>query len=181
MPLISIRCITVTVVFAGSLLASNASAQTPPIKPGLWEVKGVASSGGQPRPDAAEGLKKLPPEARARIEAMMKEKGVAMGAGGAIRVCLTKEKLNADAWHNEGSCKTDYLQRTSAAWKWHSVCSQPQAESDGEAIFTSSTSYVIKTTSTLNFKGQMRTTQRTINASWVGADCGDLKPLDPKR
>ena len=52
---------------------------------------------------------------------------------------------------------------------------------DGEAIFANPESYRIHTTTTRTMRGEVKTSQRTVQARWLSADCGDLKPFDPKR
>ena len=164
-------------VLAAAALPAIALAQSPPIKPGLWEVRSERDGNDQRSAQAAERMKNLPPEARAKMEAMMKERGISMGADGTTRVCLSKASLDAGAWQHQTSCKTDYGLRSGTSWKWHSVCTQPEVESDGEAFFPNSETYTIKITS----KTKTRTSQRTMNGKWLGASCGDLKPVEPVR
>lgn len=166
---------------AAAWLPALAWAQAPPIKPGLWEVTSEPGAGGQKAAAPADRLKNLPPEARAKLEAMMKEKGIAMGPGGVNRICFTKESIDPARWSNAASCKTDYGTRSASSWKWHSVCSQPEAMVDGEAVFASPERYTVNTSTTMTLRGQTRTTQRSVQARWLGASCGDLKPFDPKR
>jgi len=166
-------------VLAGS--PAWALAQTPPIKPGLWEAKSEAGADGQKTTQPADRLQSLPPAVRAQVEASMKQKGIAMSPGGASRICFSKESMDPARWGNAASCTTEYSARSSKSWKWHSVCSQPEMTIDGEAIFASPESYAVHTTTTMKRKGEAKTSQRTVRAKWLGADCGDLKPFDPKR
>jgi Protein of unknown function (DUF3617) len=167
--------------FAALLLTPFAQAQTPPIKPGLWEVHSEGATGGQKSPPPSDRLQNLPPAVRAQVEASMKQKGVAMGAGGLSRICFTRESMDPARWGNAANCKTDYGSRTNASWKWHSVCSQPEMTIDGEAVFATPESYTVNTSTTMTLRGETKTSQRAIRAKWLGADCGDLKPFDPKR
>lgn len=156
-----------------------AQAQTaPPIKPGLWEVQSERLVNGQPMPDLAQRMKDMPPEARARMEAMMKARG---GPNGGLKICHTKESLAQERWQEaQTRCKTDFGTRTGSVWKWHSSCGEPTAsETDGEVTFSSAESYTVKTSTTMTMRGQPRTSQMTMNAKWVGADCGDVKPVVP--
>ena len=52
---------------------------------------------------------------------------------------------------------------------------------DGEAIFANPENYSVHTTTTMKRGDEVKTSQRTVQAHWLGADCGDLKPFDPKR
>ena len=165
-------------VLAALALAPAVRADAPPIKPGLWEIR-IEREGGAAQP--GERLKNLSPERRARIEAMMKEKGLAIGPGGTDRACLDKETLDPSHWQVRSSCKTEYGARSASAWKWRTVCSQPESVTTGEAAFANAENYTVTTTSKMTLRGQERTTHRVVTAKWLGADCGGLKPLDLKR
>jgi len=179
-----------TIVLVSSLIAGvvvlihgAAQAQSPPIKPGLWQVRTQREVDGQrmQMPDMSEHLKNMSPQQRQMMEAMMKQRGVDMGAGGDMRICLSKESLDAGHWQRQqGTCKTDYGSRTSSTWKWHTSCTDPASETDGEATFTSSDSYTVKTATTMSVQGQPRTTRMVLDSKWVGADCGDVKPITPR-
>lgn len=168
-------------------VASAACAQNaPPIKPGLWEVQMEHEGAGMPRqmPDMSEHLKNMPPEQRKQVEAMMKQRGVDMSAGpGRMRICLSKESMDQGKWQgDQGRCKTDVLSRSATSWKWKSVCSEPQAVSEGEASFAGPESYTVRTTTTMTQRGETRTIKSTLNSKWVAADCGDVKPVQaPKQ
>jgi hypothetical protein len=166
------------VVFAAAAcLTLSASAATPmptpPIKPGLWQVtmQGMGSASASAR--TAERMKNMTPETRAKVDAMLKERGMSVGSDGGTRVCLNKDSLSSGAWANQARCKTDFKTQTSSAWKWHSVCTSPDSQSDGEAIFSSAESYTVNVTTT-NASG---TRQRSVKATWVSGDCGAMKPL----
>ena len=144
-------------------------------------MRAERASDGRPAGPPPGSLDKLPPEVRARVEAQMKANGVALGKDGASRVCLDKGSLDAGRWQSRAtSCKAEYGTRTASSWKWHTTCTEPPSTSDGEASFANAENYTVTTTSTHQFRGEAKTAQMTIKARWVGADCGDLKPLDPK-
>lgn len=172
--------IAVTAALAPPALAQNA----PPIKPGLWEMKmdqAADPARNAQMAKAMEAMAKLPPEQRAKMEAMLKEKGVSMAGDGAIRVCLTKDMLERDAWqqHDEG-CKASYTQRTASVWAWKAAC--PTADIDGVATFAGPERYAVKTTIVSRRQGKDQQTHRfAADARWVGADCGSVKPLATKR
>jgi len=157
-----------------------AAAQAPPVKAGLWEVRSERQDGRQAA-SSAEAMKNLTPETRARVEAMLKQQGVALGSDGANRLCLSKESLDAGRWQGSAHCKTEFGSRTASAWKWHSVCPQSDTVIDGEAAFANPESYTVRTATTRTFRGETKVTRTTLQARWLGSDCGDLKPLEPKR
>jgi hypothetical protein len=162
-----------------ALACSAAWAQTaPPIKPGLWEIKSEREVDGKKAPDPSERMKTMSPEVRAKVEAMMKEKGVAMGTGMATHICLSRESLDQGNWQSESSnCKTNVTSRSSSTWKWHSVCTQPVMENDGQAVFANSENYTVTSNMKMMMQGQERLSKTTINAKWLGDNCGDLKPV----
>ena len=165
--------------------AAAAHAQTPPpIKPGLWQVQSEREVDGQKArmPDMNEQMKNMPPEVRKQIEAMMKARGVDMSGGaGEMKICVTRELLDQGKWQNEqGTCKTDYSSRSGSSWKWHTSCSEPVAETDGEAIFAGPENYTVKTVTKMIIQGEPKTSRMTLNSKWMGADCGDVKPINPR-
>lgn len=166
---------------SAALAPALVAAQTPPIKPGLWEVRSERQVEGRKEGSPADMMKNLPPEARAKVQAQMKANGVSMGTDGANRICLDKGSLDSGRWQSRAThCRVEYSARSASGWKWHSTCSAPASTSDGEAVFANAENYTVRTTSTYTFRGEPRTTQMTIKAKWVGANCGDLKPVDPK-
>ena len=175
-------------LIAGGLAALTATAtqaQTaPPIKPGLWEVAMERDGAAQKIPDMSERLKSMSPEQRKQVEAMMKQHGVDMSGGlGKLRICLNKDSLDQGRWQGRSEsdtrCKTDVSDRSSTSWKWHSVCTNPQSETTGEALFSNPENYTVKSTTTMTLQGQTKTTQTTIHSKWLGGDCGDVKPVQP--
>ncbi len=170
--------LTLTALTA-SLAATAALAQTPPIKPGLWQLQSARMGAGDQQIDVSAHMKNMPPEARKRMEEIMKQKGIDMGAtDGSMKVCLSRESLDQGSWQGtQFGCKTDFKSRTASSWKWHSVCTNPPTESEGEATFPNAESYTVKSQTHMTHQGQKRTTQMTVNAKWLGADCGNLKPM----
>jgi hypothetical protein len=160
--------------------AAVAHAQTaPPIKPGLWQVNNERTMDGQKAPDLSEHMKNMPPEVRARMEANMKQHGVDMSGGmGNMKICHTRESLDRGDWQGENNnCKTDFSSRSGSSWKWRSTCQEPPSVTDGEASFSSADSYTVKTVTNMTRQGQPHRMEMKIQAKWLGADCGDLKPV----
>jgi hypothetical protein len=168
-----------------TLAAAAAPAQTtpppPPIKPGLWQVHMDREVNGQKAPDMSDHLKNMPPEKRAQIEAMMKQRGIDMSGGGVNQVCYSRETLEHSPWADiQTDCKPTFSTQTSSTWKWHTSCPKSGYESDGEATFTDSENYTVKSTSVSKFGDKVRNSTMTITGKWQGSDCGDLKPLNLK-
>jgi hypothetical protein len=135
-----------------------------------------------PRPEQA-AMAKLPPEARARMADAMKARGLSMpDANGATKVCLTREMFDSGKWQQtaaESGCTTNYSTLSGTTWKFHSSCTALKSESDGEIVFNGSESYRTKVTTTATATGKTNTSTRIVEAKWLGADCGDIKPFTP--
>ena len=126
-----------------------------------------------------ERMKSMSPAARQRVEAMMKQRGVDTSSG-ATRICMTREMLDQGRWHDASPrCKVDFTNRSASAWKWRSVCTQPESSGEGEAVFHSPESYTVTSNTTMTLKGQARASTNVIKMQWIGADCGNVKPLQP--
>jgi hypothetical protein len=159
----------------------------PPVKSGLWETKMTAldANGQEITPPEQAGLSRLPPEARARMAETMKSRGVSMpDANGVTKVCLTKDVFESGAWQQlaaDAGCTTNYSTQTNSSWKWHTSCPARKSESDGEAVFSSPERYRVTLTMTATMNGKTNTSTRVVQSKWLGADCGDIKPLTPPK
>jgi len=156
----------------------------PPIKPGLWQVQNdMRMPDGSAMPDMSEHLKNMPPDARRQMEARLKQEGVDMSGGPQnLKVCLSKESIAQNNWQGQqGHCTTEVLSRSKKSWKWRSVCTDPQARIEGEAIFSSPQAYTMRSVMTSTVQGRSESTTMTTRSQWLGADCGGLAPMAPRR
>jgi hypothetical protein len=167
-------------LFAGVVAASHAQT-APPIKPGLWQVTPQRSVNGAPPVDMGDRMKSMSPEVRKKVEESMKARGMApAGPGGQLRVCFTKEFLDRGHWQAQTTnCKTESRVRTGSHWAWHTSCTAPASETDGEAHFGDAENYVVKTATKMTLNGKPHASQTTVTAKWLGSDCGDVKPFAP--
>jgi len=157
----------------------------PPVKPGLWETRmsQLDANGKEvPSPEIA-AFARMSPAARAQMAEMMRGRGIQMpDENGVMKVCLTKEMFESGEWQqlaaNTG-CTTNYSARSGSVWKWHTSCPSMKSESDGEMAFTGSESYRTKMTTTLTMNGAPTTSTRIVQGKWLGAACGDVKPITP--
>lgn len=171
------RTNALTALFCLTLGALAARAQVAPLKPGLWQVQIDREVNGQKAPDMADRLKNMPPERRAQIEAMMKQRGID-ASGNTLKVCHTRESLDSKTFVNPHlDCKTTYTSRTDTSWKSHTSCPSSHLESDGEITFLNSENYTVKTSSTMQSGGQTKLSHTTSTGKWLSADCGDVKPI----
>jgi hypothetical protein len=183
MSLIAIRLAASSVLSCVALVAAAAGPlPVPPVKPGLWEtrISALDANGRETAPPELAALSRLSPQARDA----MKARGVSLpDANGAIKACLTKEMFESGRWQqmaSESGCTTNYSTLSSTTWKWHSSCTALKSESDGETVFSGGESYRSKTTTTtMTGQGQTKTSTRIVQGKWLGAECGDIKPLAP--
>jgi hypothetical protein len=164
------------------IAAHGVQSQTmPPMKPGLWQVQIESEANGQKAPDMSERMKNMSPETRKKMEAAMKERGMEAGDMGGRKTCYDRATIERGHWGEQpNGCKVDYSSRTTSSWKWHSSCPQIGYEGDGEATFTNSEKYVVKSSGVITSGGKAKTTTTTVTAHWLAADCGDIKPAELK-
>ncbi|MGA6987367.1 MAG: DUF3617 domain-containing protein [Terriglobales bacterium] len=147
------------------------------VKEGLWEVTVTHSMSGMPAmpnipPDK---LAQLPPEQRARVEAMMQ--------GGATtdvhKDCVTKEKLEKHSAFsaNRGDCTRTVVNSTGSKLELKFHCEEKQSSSDGTFVMEAISSDSVKGTmhSVTNANGHTMNMDFTITSKYLGPACGDVK------
>lgn len=147
------------------------------VKEGLWEVTVTHSMSGMPAMPAIppETLAKMPPEQRARIEAMMKG-----GASTDVRKdCVTKEKLDKQTAFsdNRKECTRTVVNSTGSKLEIKLHCEDKQTSGDGTLL--------VEALGSDNVKGSMHfvtnSNSRTMNmdftfsSKYLGPACGDVK------
>ncbi|HZY16918.1 MAG TPA: DUF3617 domain-containing protein [Ramlibacter sp.] len=167
--------------------ALPAAAQT--LKPGLWELRHKAN--GNPEVDRAmadlqKQMAGMPPEQRRQMEAMMGRQGVQMspaaGGGMAVRMCLTREMVERNELPaNQGDCKTSQQQRSGNTLKMAFTCTRPPSSGETQVTFNGPEAYTSKTTVTTTTDGQSEKTTVEGSGRWLGADCGSVQPIQPRK
>ena len=163
----------------------TADAQT--LEPGLWEIATkVQGDSGRTEKAQAEMQKQLaamPPERRKKLENMMAEQGVAMGAGGAagtgIRMCMTQEmaKRNEVPGQNRRNCKTSNSPRSGNSMKISFSCTNPPSNGEGEITFVSRKAYTLSMAVSAVVQGKPEKMNLETSGKWLSADCGGVKPM----
>ncbi|MDN4052230.1 DUF3617 domain-containing protein [Massilia sp. YIM B02763] len=164
--------------------ALPASAQT--IKPGLWDLSSQFSS-----PDkqvqsamnaAQQTMQNMSPEQRAQMETLLRQNGVQLdiGSGGAVRtkVCVTREMAERKEFPMQrGDCTQKYTQLPGNRGSIAFSCSKPKVSGQGEIAMVSDTSYRANMRVTSEQQGHSQVVDTNVTGTWVGADCGGLKPV----
>jgi hypothetical protein len=166
-------------------------------KPGLWESTSTMEMKGPAMPPSAmpqltpEQLAKMPPAARAQVEAMM------AGRGGAPRTtttksCVTKESLEkalAFGDTSRANCTRKIVHSSSDRLEIHLECEPDKMNSTMVADMTVDRVDAEHVKGYGTFKntgtgpgGAARTVESkiTFNNKWLSADCGDVKPRGEK-
>ena len=164
--------------------AAGALAQTQ--SPGLWEhtfkltSQGGETGNAQAQAQVQAQLAAMPPEQRRKIETMMKNRGVTMGAQGtSARFCLSKEQAAKPAEPQmAGDCKQTEMTRSGNTMRYKFACISPQRVSgEGQVTYAGDKAYNGKSTMTTQVDGQPQQMGMDMTGQWLGADCGDVKPL----
>jgi hypothetical protein len=147
------------------------------VKEGLWEMTVTHSMSGMPAmPDIPpDVLAKMPPEQRARMEAMMKG-----GPSTDVRKeCITKEKIekNSAFSNNRGDCTRTVVNSTGSKLELKIHCEEKQTSTDGTLVLEAVGSDHVKGTmqSATNANGHTMNMNFTFSSKYLGPACGDVK------
>jgi len=148
------------------------------VKEGLWEVTVTHSMTGMPAtpnipPDA---LAKMPPEQRARIEAMMK----GTPTTDVRKECVTKEKLekNLAFGNSRGDCTRTVVTSTGHKLEMKVHCEEKQSSTDAQFVIEAIGSDSVKGTNHMvsnTSSGHTMTMDFTFSSKYLGPECGDVK------
>ena len=180
-------CAASLVVSLGAIVATHAEGLG--LKPGLWEVKVVkqimdgkdmSAQMAAAMSQAQQALASLPPEQRARIEAMMNNAGagIGQGANGGFRICISPEmaQRNSPVLDKDGHCQPVMLTRhgDQVAFQFNCSTNGTTMQGTGEATITpeSVTTHTQMTSTSSSGTHQM---QNDTAMTYVSADCGELK------
>jgi hypothetical protein len=158
------------------------------IKVGLWETTTTMQMAGLPNIPAAqvseEALAKMPPEQRARIEAMMKSR---VGGGTSPIVsksCITRDSLAGGSAFSrqQNNCTSKVVTSTAAKQQVHVECDQQGTKMAGD--LTVDRIDAEHTKGQMVMKGNVQSrpieTKMSFETKWLSAECGDVKPAAGK-
>lgn len=176
---ITTLAVAVTLAFGGAAVFAQHVPMN--VKLGLWEMTVSNQMGGMPAMPQVD-LSKVPPEQRARVEAMMKAgQGMMSGQPMVTKQCITKEKLERQFYESprqakDESCKQTILNSTATVQEVKVECTGQQ-KMDGTVRFEATDNEHVKGTVHFNAdaQGHAMTIDSTVNGKWVSADCGDVK------
>ncbi len=174
------------VLFSTVVLAQGMSSR--PIKKGLWQTQTTQTVQMALPPDVEARIAAMPAAQQEKVRSMM-------GSGGAagkpqtntFKTCqasdTTPDEMMAEMQQKGGtSCKFTNMQQTGNTLSFDTACTTAQGSASGHSSFVMKDSehvngtYHLTMTSTGN-QGQMNATMDgTSTYTYLGADCGDVKP-----
>jgi hypothetical protein len=159
------------------------------IKPGLWENTTTTQISGLQMPNmpqvTPDQLAKMPPETRARVEAMMKG-GAGAPQTSVMKSCITREQLSKPLFgQQDKACTAKLVSSTSSTQRIHVDCTRGGNQTTGDLNMDRVDSEHVKgdmlmktsgDSSTKSSAGQNMTIKLNFNNKFLSADCGDVKP-----
>ena len=183
-------CVKISIC-SGALLLAAAALPAQDVKPfdikvGLWETSTTTEMSGMAMPNMPqippEALARMPPEQRARIEAMMKGRGGSPNAM-TVKSCMTKESLDRGALFNQQdkSCTMKVVSSTPSKQVMHMDCTRDNNHMTGDMTVERVDAEHAKGNMVMKSEGEHAMNMKmSFQTKWLSADCGDVKPVSPK-
>jgi Protein of unknown function (DUF3617) len=165
---------TILILLAGACRAADNL--TPlDVKPGLWENTSTTERGGMPTL-SPEQMAKLPPEAKARMQAMAGTKT------DTSQSCMTADEVSKFGRNQYQSCKVTTVTSTRGKQEFSFECDNGGNKSTGtmkiEAVDSTHVNSLVVIN--MNAGGRPMNMKITNTSKWLGADCGSVKPASAK-
>jgi hypothetical protein len=153
--------------------AGICAAQTPlNVRTGEWESTMTNETSGQ-LPVPQEMLDKMTPEQRARMEAMMKARGMQGPRTTVTKHCVKKEDLDKPFGNENKSCKQTILNASATKQEIHVECEMGGGKQVGTLKFEAVDSSSVKGSMQMTASNGSRTmnVNSTFSAKWLGPAC----------
>lgn len=153
--------------------AATLAAQTPlNVKPGEWESTLTNETTGQ-LPIPQEMIDKMSPEQRAKMEAMMKARGMQGARTTVTKSCVKKEDLDKPFGHENKSCKQSIVTSSATKQEIHMECEMGGGKQVGTLTFEAVDSSTVKGSMqmTASNGGRTMNMNSTFSAKWLGPAC----------
>jgi hypothetical protein len=179
-------------VLALSLVAVASAAGAQSLKPGLWEITHKMQTSGDAKgqdrmAQVNQQMANMSPEQRRKVEEMMAKNGVrkgpsSPGGGMSVKICMTKEMAERnEVPAQQGDCKTTQQSRSGNTVKMAFSCSAPPSTGESQITFVSPEAYTTKMVMTSMASGKPQKVDMEGGGKWLGADCGNVKPIAPPK
>jgi len=150
------------------------------VRPGLWETTMTMATNGAP-PIPEDQLARMSPEQRAKFEAMFKSAMERANQPHTAKSCLTEAQLRKGPAFGEDNpnCKRTVTSNSGAQWEMEEECTGRAARTVHARFHAVNSELVTGQTDIVMTNGDRTTTSKgTMQSKWLGADCGDVKPMD---
>lgn len=178
-------------VCAAAACLSPAVAQT--MKPGLWQNTSKTTSQNPQIAQAMAEMQKqmasMTPEQRKAMGKLAGQSGAPqfeMNADGSVsmKLCVTQKMID-DAGGNflgpqDGNCTHKKSPLAGGTQSFSFTCNKPPSSGQGKVAFQGGTSYASSMSITSSASGQSETMLIEGKGKWLGANCGEVKPVDIK-
>lgn len=157
------------------------------LKPGLWDVRlvrqvvdgqDVSAQLNESIAKAQTALANLPPDARARVQAMLEQAGVHAESNASFRICISPAMAANDVpvMDKDGSCRPALLSRSANHTTFRIDCTAngTHMQGQGEAISSGDTITSKSDITTRAADGSTHTMHNETQMQYVSADCGSL-------
>lgn len=180
------RRILTAAILLGAALATVTLAEAQAMKPGLWEITQKSMSGSDGINDKMAQMQQqmanLPPEQKKMLQDMMAKQGVTVGDAGmggmSVKTCMTKEMIERnEVPQAQSGCSASASPRIGNSQKIAFTCSKPPSTGEGQITFSGSEAYVMKMTVNTTVRGRAEKMDLEAAGRWLGAECGDVKPI----
>lgn len=161
------------------------------LKPGLWETRIVkrvvdgrdmSSQLAGATAKMQQAMASLPPDQRARMEAMLKQHGGPVIANdGAIKMCISPELASRDRpiVDQDGHCQPATVNRSGNRTTFEFSCTSNGVAmtGKGESTVTGDQIRTQLDSTTRQANGETHVTHTETEMTFLGSDCGDVKPI----
>lgn len=172
---------TASLLSIGLLATTTAALAQQRLQPGLWEQSMTTQNEkvNQAMAQMQQQMASMPPEKRKQMEAMMAQRGVAMGTPGqvmTVQVCITPEQAARDEMPaREGKCKQTRSERSGNTLRFAFTC-EDGGSGEGEYTLQSPKAHTGKMTVNAVRNGKTERMDMQHSGRWLAADCGAVKP-----
>jgi hypothetical protein len=159
------------------------------LKPGLWELRIVKQIvDGHDHTAEILGasakmqqlLANLPPDQRARMESVMKQRGIAPGAEGGLKICVTPEMAKRDRpiIDPKGHCQPATVTHTGNTTHFTYECTAngETLDGSGEARASGDLITISADVTATRAGAPPRQLHNETELHFIGASCGDVEP-----
>ena len=170
-----------------SALVAGPVAANSTVAPGLWEQRFSLKSGSAEVTAAMaqmqQQLAAMPPAQRQQMEQMLAAQGISLpsagggGPGVQLRFCLTPEQAAKNELPPpDDRCTHSITERTPTLLRMRIECPADKTRGEGEFRFESPRAYAGRFKLQREEAGKPQSLEMELQARWVGADCGNLRP-----